>query len=137
MTNKTVVSYSSNFTMFPQDSAFYVAGGGNCWIATVTHNGLTTDICCDGEMRIPDWKDPAFVGDNYYDLWRYTEDLIYAGIDTDDKLLALNESGRVEWVNNSWFDLYDTESGEHLDCITHTLDDAVHACMTRDEWTSL
>jgi hypothetical protein len=20
-----------------------------------------------------------------------------------------------EWVNNSWFDLYDTETGEHLD----------------------
>ena len=74
MTNKTVVSYSSNFTKFPQDSAFYVAGSGNCWIATVTHNGITTDICCDGEMRIHVWKDPAFVGDKYYDIWRYTED---------------------------------------------------------------
>jgi hypothetical protein len=34
----------------------------------------------------------------------------------------MSEEGLIEWVNNSWFDLY---ADDHLDCVQHTLSDAI------------
>jgi hypothetical protein len=50
---------------------------------------------------------------------------ISAIADTDKKLgeLSADNGGVLEWVNNSWFDLY-SPSGEHLDMVSHTADEA-------------
>ena len=36
----------------------------------------------------------------------------------------MSEEGLIEWVNNSWFDLY---NDDHLDSVQHTLSDAIES----------
>lgn len=100
-----------------QDAAWYVDGDGHTWVATVTVDGNAVHVYCDGEMRI--------VVDD--DVVRTTGDLIGLGITSDRKLFAANESGRTWWQNNAWFDLYDADSGQHLDCVCHSVRAAVDA----------
>jgi len=86
-------------------------------------------VFCDGEMRIHLWesKEARERGDDPQVI-RYCDRLMEAGIDTDKKLSDAFDAGRVEWVNNAWFDLYaygdDIEDG-WLDCVLHDLDGAI------------
>lgn len=58
------------------------------------------------------------------DYYMTATDLESIGIDNDKKLVeALSPDGFLEQINNSWFDLY-TAEGEHLDMVSHEVDDA-------------
>ena len=58
------------------------------------------------------------------DVYWNASDLEGIGIDTDQKLYeAIGDNGFLDQQNNSWFDIY-TSGGEHLDMISHEVDDA-------------
>jgi hypothetical protein len=45
-----------------------------------------------------------------------------------------NDQELLDWVNNSWFDLYC--EGEHLDAVTHELNEAIAVATNyvKQEW---
>lgn len=99
-----------------QDAAWYVDGYGHTWAATVTVNGNEIHIYADGEMRIHSYPLDR-------DL-REAGDLLDAGLNSDYDLARAQRAGKIEWINNPWFDLYDN-GGHHLDCVCDHLDFAV------------
>lgn len=100
-----------------QDAAFYRDAGGSSLICTVKFDGFEVDICCDGEMRVKNREN----GDSY----RYGDDLIGGGFDTDEKLREANEQDTLYWDMNPWFDMY--VRGEHLDNVHHEIGEALQA----------
>lgn len=117
------VEYHTGFDPHPnqQDAIFYT--GMDC-IATVKYEGFVVDVYCDGETRANLLDTQGQVVSTLYN----PTDFIDAGIDTDDALKMANEQNLLDWVNNSWFDLYCY--GEHLDCVEHTLYDAIAIAKT-------
>ena len=116
--NKPEVTYAETRTKVrakQQDAAWYVDGYGHTWAATVTLNGNEIHIYADGEMRIHSYPLDR-------DL-REAGDLLDAGLNTDADLARAQRAGKIEWINNAWFDLYNAD--EHLDCVCDTLNDAV------------
>jgi hypothetical protein len=57
-------------------------------------------------------------------LLRYCDRLIEAGIKNDKDLAKIEESGG-EWINNSWFEIYDESSGEYTGEVYHEVKDAI------------
>lgn len=104
-----------------QDAAFYVDGYGHTWAATVTFGGNAVHVYADGEMRVTYLTKDIEM--------REAGDLLAAGITSDAKLRAVERAGKLEWHNNAWFDLYDADSGQHLECVCDCLGDAVSAAM--------
>jgi hypothetical protein len=96
-----------------QDSAFYTWWDTN-EVATLTYKDREYTIYCVGEMRIH-YKDQVI---------RYCDDLIGAGITDDSKLSKIEEEGG-EWINNSWFEVYDELSQEYTMEIYHEVKDAI------------
>lgn len=74
------------------------------------------DIYLDGETLV---KIPYNDSKDNFDYVRHQSDFIAAGIETDADLVKISDY----FVHNSWFDLY--ADGEHLDCVTHEIPDAV------------
>ena len=111
-----------------QNDAIFYTGMG--LIATVTFEGFSVDVYCDGETRanlLNEDKETVAI--------LYTpSDFIDAGLDTDKALEIANNSEILDWVNNSWFDLYC--EGVHLDCVSHELSEALSFAKTYviDEW---
>jgi hypothetical protein len=106
-----------------QDSAFYTWNDSND-VARLTYKEREYLIVCVGEMRII-YKDQVI---------RYCDDLVNAGIENDKDLQKIEESGG-EWVNNSWFEVYDKESGDYTMEVYHTVEDAIEtvACWITEE----
>lgn len=100
-----------------QDAIFYTGMG--C-VATIDYEGFQVDVYCDGETKAHLTKDGEVVS-----TLTNPADFIDAGIDTDDALSLANDNNLLDWVNNSWFDLYCY--GAHLDAVCHELDEAVEA----------
>lgn len=117
----TTITYRYPPTENQNDPAFHT-GSGHSWVASVSDGEKKIDIYCDGEMRIHDYGT-----DNRAEFTRlrYADDLIEVGVKTDVEIFEANESGRFDWINNSWFDLYD-ETGEWYDRVTHDLQDAIN-----------
>ena len=113
-----------------QDAIFYT--GMNC-VATVKYEGFSVDVYCDGETRANLLDAPQ--GQVVSTLYS-PSDFIDAGLDTDDALRLANQQELLYWENNSWFDLYC--EGEHLDCVSHELDEAITFAKTYvgDEWVN-
>jgi hypothetical protein len=118
--SKFVVKYASH--MLPSASlklnplrfdACFFAGEG--FIATVSYEGFAVDIYCDGETKIYNPKTEEW--------YKGGEDLMWGGFDTDSRLNKAVEDESLVVDMNSWFDLYCY--GEHLDAVTHTLDEAL------------
>jgi hypothetical protein len=111
-----------------QDAIFYTGLGR---IATVQFEGFHVDVYCDGETKanLLDAPQGRVVSSLYN-----PSDFIDAGIDTDKALEIANNSEILDWVNNSWFDLYC--EGVHLDCVSHELSEALSFAKTyvADEW---
>lgn len=112
-----VDTYYQN-TADKQDPAFYIDGDGHTWAASVTRNERTIYVYADGEMR--------FTIDGETEV-RHTGHLAELGITSDSALWELDKQGRAEWEHNAWFDLYDGDTGDHLDRVCHFLDEAITA----------
>lgn len=56
-----------------------------------------------------------------------TEDLESIGIHTDADLAEYTKKGYevFEWVNNSWFEIWDAQDSDYLGEVYHELDEAV------------
>lgn len=115
-----------------RDSAFFVGDYGHELVATVADatRDRTISVYCDGEMRIHLWetKEARDRGDAP-EVIRYVDRLLEAGLTNDELLAKANEEERLEWVNNTWFDLYadapnDSELG-WLNAVHHDIVEAV------------
>jgi len=98
-----------------RESVFFTNG----LVATVGIDGYDIDIYADGNTRLS--------YDDGHNMRTYStpDDFIYGDLETDEKLSAIQDDEDYNWVNNNWFDLY--IKGEHLDQVTHTIDEAVES----------
>jgi hypothetical protein len=114
--SKFVIKYASHLvpSVTERYDACFYAGEG--LMGTVSYEGFAVDIYCDGDTKIHNRKT-----DEYY---MGGSDLIRGGFDTDSKFNEAVENETLIMDMNSWFDLYCY--GEHLDAVTHTLDDALY-----------
>lgn len=105
------------------DSAFYCWSGGWEVLATIKSGDREFHIGSNGEMRInlPDG-----------DVIRYTEDLLSAGIDTDEKLAEFSAkyANHDVWVNNNWFEFYELDTNDEWWEVCETIEEAVNAVIT-------
>jgi len=129
----SITTVRSEGQPFQEDASFYVWGEiwgeGHTFVAEVTNGDRTIYVYCDGEMRINLWesKEACLRGDDP-EVIRYSDDLCNAGIDTDKKLSDAFEEGRLEWINNAWFDLYADAEGitdGWLNAVNHELNEAI------------
>ena len=97
------------------DAAFY--RDDESYICSVSRDGFSVDICCDGDMKITNRTNG--------DVYRCGSDLIAAGFDEGKKIGELSESGDLDWGMNPWFDMY--VNGEHLDNVHHDILEAIEA----------
>ena len=110
-----------------EDAVWYHAAGvvGTATLETDTGT-YSLNIRCDGETLVKIPYDAADLDSVEY--VRYADQWERLGVTTDSEMSELTEKwsklGVDIWEHNSWFDFY-TEDGEHLDCVTHTIPDAV------------
>lgn len=81
-----------------------------------------------GEVRVV-VDGEEFVDKN--ETGRVGYELMSAGIDTDEKLAKAERDGRIEWLNNNWFELvvYDKKLDEYVE-----YDDSVTDCSPYDNF---
>lgn len=106
-----------------EDSAWYTYQSEHDAVATVSNGEREITIYADGEMRVIMNDGEMRTVVRYYDQFREY------GITNDADIFEASEAGRLEWVNNSWFDLY-TDSDNvgdcgWLDCVHHSLTEAI------------
>ena len=103
-----------------EDSAWYTHSSAHDAVCTVSNGEREITIYADGEMR-------AIVDDD--GTIRYCDQWSEHGITNDAEIFEASEDGRIEWVNNSWFDLYATDHnvGDFgwLDSVCHSLTEAI------------
>ena len=112
-----------------EDSAWYThSADQHDIVATVSNGEREINIYADGMMR----AHIAYNPDNWnegHEVVRYCDQ--WGDIKNDADIFEASESGRIEWINNSWFDLYtnDHNVGENgwLDSVCHTLTDAIQS----------
>lgn len=103
------------------DAAFFCDGMGSSLVASVRLGDHAVQVRCDGQMRVEDIVEET--------RYSYAEALISAGYRTDDELYEGERIGALYFENNPWFDLYDDDTGEHLDYISHDYSSALEAAM--------
>lgn len=117
-----------------EDSAWYTYQSAHDAVVTISNGEREITVYADGEMRVHIDYDGDIVVLRYCDKWAEN------GINNDADIFEACEDGRLEWVNNSWFDLYasDDNVGDNgwLDCVSHSLTDAIEqatALLSEDE----
>ena len=120
-----------------ENSAWYTYQSQHDLVVTVSNGERSISVYADGEMRVNVRDDD---GEWDYSVIRYCEEWAEHGINNDAEIFRASEAGRIEWVNNSWFDLYadDQSVGDYgwLDCVCDTLTDAIEqatALLSDDE----
>ena len=111
----------TTMTKVLQDSAFYTNEAGTEVVWDNDPNKRFYVVRA-GEMRIHATKDGEHI-----EVIRYTDQLRDFGI-TDDAALAVWSAKGEEvfsWVNNSWFEVYDTNDSYYFSDPLHSLDEAV------------
>lgn len=112
-------------TNLRQDACFYT-NEANYEVVWRDEQNPRFFVVRNGELRLhaftkgEDEKNPTII--------RYTDQLEDYGIDTDQKLadtFGLNAEGKFDWVNNPWFEVWDTEQTEEDGESYHQLDDAI------------
>jgi hypothetical protein len=98
-----------------RESVFFTSG---C-VATVGMDGYEIDIYADGVTRL------NYTNGDDIRVFTTPDDFIYGDLETDAKLLEIQDDEDYYWVNNNWFDLY--RNGNHLDQVTHTIDEAIES----------
>lgn len=111
-----------------RDPAFYVNDEqAHELVAVITSDEREIRVYCDGEMRINVWdsKKARKANEQPSEVIRYVSDLVSIA-NTDKELNDLE--GRIEWVNNAWFDLYAYGDGigdGWLNCVHYDIQEAV------------
>jgi len=114
-------------TKTPQDSAFYTneAGVETVWDYLPSPRFY---VVRNGEMRIHAIKNGHEV------VIRYTDELQDLGIEDDAALAAWSAKEEMfEWVNNSWFEVYDSKDAEWYSDPIHAFDEAVEFALSLSE----
>lgn len=95
-----------------QESVWWEKGG----VCLVGLGDLEISIYVDGDTKIYD----SDTRETYTSSSEFPSDL-----NTDSALSVAGQGAlpRLEWQNNSWFDLYDSD-GNHLDMVYHEADEA-------------
>ena len=98
------------------DPAFYT--GDSDIVARLSYQDREWEIRCLGEMRI------AIEGIDH--IIRYPDRLIEAGINSDKDLRDLEEAGKLEWINNSWLEVIDSNNPDRWqEWIYHDIKEAI------------
>ena len=128
---KLEFQYSDHHFRHCADPSFYTEGDSHSLVAYIETLEKRVSVYCDGLMLALLWEsgrerksgaEPKRI--------KNLEQLIATGIDRDVYLAGAELGGRVEWVNNSWFDLYG-ENGEHLNSIHHDIGSAIEEAVKR------
>jgi hypothetical protein len=98
-----------------RESVFFTNG----LVASVGIDGYAIDIYAEGNTRL------NYANGDDIRIFSTPDDFIYGDLETDAKLLEIQDDEDYYWVNNNWFDLY--INGEHLDQVTHTIDEAIES----------
>jgi len=110
----------TTMTKAPQDSAFYTneAGVETVWDADTNERFY---VVRNGEMRI------HAIHHGHEVVIRYTDQLADIGIKDDAALAVWSGKGEevFDWVNNSWFEVYDSTDTEYYSEPIHSLDEAI------------
>lgn len=95
--------------MSRNDAAFFTYDHGSMLVWQTDDKMVR--VYKNGEMRIHLTQDNGDVA-----VLRYVNDLDEYGLDTDEKLFAAEEAGKIEWWENPWFEVVwdDNEDGEVL-----------------------
>lgn len=132
-----------------EDPSWYTTSGtGHDPVVLVTKGNRTIQVATNGIMRVVVYDK---VQSKYETVGfiQTADDWAKFGIHNDEQIFQSNESGRTDWANNSWFDLYAQPEGlipnnNHLDSVCHTLTEAIDqavALLGEDqvwgEWESL
>ena len=129
---------------FCKDPAFYVWSNHEL-VAEIEYKDRKISVYCDGEMRLRVWESKeARIDNSNLEVIRYSDRLVSAGIDTDDKLQKALDEERIEFDNNTWFDLYANDDtigeGGWLDCVHYDIEEAIlqaSELITDEEWVKL
>ena len=111
------------------DSAWYTYQSQHDAVCTISNGEREITVYADGEMRVTVYDN--LHGEDSMDssTLRYCDQWREYGINNDAEIFEASENGRIDWVNNSWFDLYTNNHnvGEDgwLDCVCDTLSDAI------------
>lgn len=112
--SKYTLEWSVNPNYFAQDAVFYVEPGTNNHVVTVRRGDRAVDVFVDGVTKYQHPEEDWVV--------RYSDEWEEHNIFFDEDLRALPVDG---WINNSWFDCYNAETGEHFDAVQHDIYDAL------------
>ena len=110
-------------SLFRQDSSFYTNDVG--WeVAWQDADNPRFFVVRNGEMRIHAKKN---ADDEHTEVIRYTDQLESFGIKDDLELALWTNKGEevFTWVNNSWFEVLDTNEPDYYSEPYHSLDDAI------------
>jgi len=111
------------------DSAWYTYGSAHDAVCTVSNGEREITIYADGEMRVTVYDNSNGEDSTDSSTIRYCDQWREYGINNDAEIFEASENGLIDWVNNSWFDLYATDHnvGDFgwLDAVCHTLTDAI------------
>lgn len=94
-------------------------------IATVSNGERSIHIYADGEVRAHLAYDPADWKKGHHVI-RYCDQWGQYDINNDFDIYKMSEAGSVDWVNNSWFELY-AEGQGWWECTQHALSDAIQS----------
>jgi hypothetical protein len=118
MTTQTNTRQDSAFYTYSQDSEIVWSNDPNQRFYVVRA----------GEMRIHAMKNGHEV------VIRYTDDLEDLGITNDEELGKWSAKEEMfEWVNNSWFEVYDSKDAEWYSDPIHAFDEAVEFALSLSE----
>jgi hypothetical protein len=125
-----------------EDSCWYTGGYGHDLVVHVRRADRLISVFVDGEMDIRVYERGDGATD-FSDAGRIRYDDAFAefGVEKDSDLWGLpfvegesdlrgpNKLGYYfDFIHNSWYDLY-SEQGEHLDCVTHSLTEAIECAI--------
>jgi hypothetical protein len=113
------VSWTAGLPLDADRTASDFYKGGGSFICEVKKSGFAVDVYLDGDMRYHNGENDYFICDG--------DELVSRGYDTDKKFTDAMTSGELSHHNNPWFDLY--VQGEHLDCVTHDINEALQSAM--------
>ena len=118
MTTQTNTRQDSAFYTYSQDSEIVWSNDPNQRFYVVRA----------GEMRIHAMKNGHSV------VIRYTDDLEDLGITNDEELGKWSAKEEMfEWINNSWFEVYDANDAEWYSEPIHAFDEAVEFALSLSE----